>query len=236
MAKANFKLSEFLSTIKKTELARTNRFEVMFVAPGSINSAPGSINSNDSALVSLFCEISNLPGIAITTKGHRIYGPAYQRPVSLEYGGEAINMTFYVDRDFKVKSFFDKWIFSIVNPNNYNVAYDDNIRKGGKKYTTDIIINQLDQDNNIKYSVKLIEAFPKVITMMDLNMASTNQVHKLNVNFGYRKWVTDYSNSLRIQPEEVLYPITQIATAEAPQTTEEINAQRAVPLLGSVFD
>ena len=46
-------------------------------------------------------------------------------------------------------------------------------------------------------------------------MASTNQVHKLNVNFGYRKWVTDYSDSLRIQPEGVLYPITQIATTSS---------------------
>lgn len=214
MAKANFKLSEFLSTIKNTELSRTNRFEVMFVTPSSIKSA-------DNKLVSLFCEISNLPGLAITTKGQRIYGPAYQRPVSLEYGGEAINMTFYVDRDFKVKSFFDKWMFSIVNPNNYNVAYDDSIIPGGTKYTTDITINQLDQNNNIKYSVKLVEAFPKVITMMDLNMASTNQVHKLNVTFGYRKWVTDYSNSLKLNPNEVLYPITQIATTSSTSTTPE---------------
>lgn len=214
MAKANFKLSEFLSTIKNTELSRINRFEVMFVTPSSIKSA-------DNKLVSLFCEISNLPGLAITTKGQRIYGPAYQRPVSLEYGGEAINMTFYVDRDFKVKSFFDKWMFSIVNPNNYNVAYDDSIIPGGTKYTTDITINQLDQNNNIKYSVKLVEAFPKVITMMDLNMASTNQVHKLNVIFGYRKWVTDYSNSLKLKPNEVLYPITQIATTSLTSTTPE---------------
>ena len=212
--KSGFRLANFTQEVKTRNLARPNRFEVIFVAPETINLSSKSITG----LVSLFCEISNLPGLAITTKGQRIYGPAYQRPVSLEYGGEAINMTFYVDRDFKVKSFFDKWMFSIVNPNNYNVAYDDSIERGGTKYTTDITINQLDENGNIKYSVKLKEAFPKVMTMMDLNMSSTNQVHKLNVTFGYRKWVTDYSESLVISPDKVLSP-TPVEKRELARTT-----------------
>lgn len=206
--KSVFSLSNFTQEVKSRNLARPNRFEVIFAAPASITD--GGLEK--ARLVSLFCEISNLPGIAVTTKGQRIYGPAYQRPISLEYGGEAISMTFYVDKDFTVKSFFDNWIFSIVNPNNFNVSYDENSGNAGfKKYTTDITINQLDEQNKITYSVKLIEAFPKVINMMDLNMSSTNQVHKLNVTFGYRKWTTPYSESLGSKQNDVLQPIKDTA-------------------------
>jgi len=199
--KSGFSLAEFTQAVKTRNLARPNRFEVIFTAPTSVS-------ANDARLISLFCEISNLPGITVTTKSQRIYGPSYQKPVSLEYGGEAIAMTFYMDAKFKVKSVFDTWIFSIVNPNNYNVSYDEG---AGVKYTTDITINQLDEKNVVVYSIKLIDAFPKVMNMMDLNMASTNQIHKLNVTFGYRKWTTEYAKSLRLKPEEVLHPIKDTA-------------------------
>jgi hypothetical protein len=211
--KSGFSLSNFTEEVKSRNLARPNRFEVLFTAPASITSRiGGGEDAGRARLVSLFCEISNLPGIAVTTKGQRIYGPAYQRPISLEYGGEAISMTFYVDKNFTVKSFFDRWIFSIVNPNNFNVSYDDTVTGTGfNKYTTDITINQLDEKDNITYSVKLIDAFPKVMNMMDLNMSSTNQVHKLNVTLGYRKWTTTYSESLSSSQGEVLYPIKDTA-------------------------
>jgi len=202
--KSNFDLAGFISEVKNRNLARPNRFEVIITPPSSLSAS----DTARAKLTSLFCEISNLPGIAITTKSQRIYGPAYQRPISLEYGGESIAMTFYMDSAFEIKTFFDRWIFSIVNPNNYNVSYDDSPDiKNPKKYTTDITINQLNEKNLVVYSIKLIDAFPKVMNMMDLNMASTNQTHKLNVTFGYRKWTTEYAESLRLEPVDVLHPI-----------------------------
>ena len=201
--KSGFSLAEFTQAVKTRNLARPNRFEVIITHPSSLSAS----DTARAKLTSLFCEISNLPGIAITTKSQRIYGPAYQRPISLEYGGESIAMTFYMDSAFEIKTFFDRWIFSIVNPNNYNVSYDDYDEGSAGKYTTDITINQLNEKNVVVYSIKLIDAFPKVMNMMDLNMASTNQIHKLNVTFGYRKWTTEYAKSLRLKPEDVLHPI-----------------------------
>ena len=214
--KSEFTLARFITAVKTKNLARPNRFEVIFTSPEStrrVGNFTESRNDFKSAeLVSLFCEISNLPGITITTKGQRIYGPAYQRPISLEYGGEAIAMTFYVDRSFEVKQFFDKWIFSIVNPTNYNVSYDESdLQNGSTKYTTDITINQLDETDAVTYSIKLIDAFPKAMNMMDLNMGATNQVHKLNVTFGYRKWTTIYEKYFPYLPEKVLQPISDKA-------------------------
>ena len=144
----------------------------------------------DSArLVSLFCEITSLPGMSITTKGQRIYGTAYQRPVSSEFGGEAISMTFYVDNNFDVKDFFDSWMFSIVNPNSFNVMYQ-------QEYVAPIKITQLNENDEDQYSIFLEDAFPRSMNMMNLDMSSTNQVHKLTVNFSYRRWFSAQSGNM----------------------------------------
>lgn len=175
--KSAFNLSNFISEIRGRGLSKPNKFEI-FILRGNTNSK----------LVSLFCEISNLPGININTKGLRIYGPAYQKPVSTEFGGEAITMTFYVDANFDVKKYFDDWVFTVVNPNSFNVQYEN-------YYTSDILIKQLNEKNEIIYDVTLIDAFPRAVNMMDLNMGADNQAHKLNVTFSYRKWVTTGSDN-----------------------------------------
>jgi hypothetical protein len=173
---ATFSLREFTTKIRQEGLAAPNRFEVKILPPSSLANF-----TNQSRTISLFCEISNLPGMSITTKGHRIYGSAYQRPVSAEFNGESISMTFYVDRNMNTKAFFDAWMFKIVNPNSFNVAYQSD-------YVSQIEITQLDRADNTTYNISLEDAFPRAINMMDLNMGSTNQAHQLTVTFAYRRW------------------------------------------------
>ena len=179
---STFNLIEFTSKVINAGLASPNRFEVQIVPPTSLSGY-----YDQGRTISLFCEISNLPGMSITTKGHRIYGAAYQRPVSAEFGGEAITMTFYVDREMDVKAFFDAWLFKIVNPYSFNVAYQED-------YVSQIKITQLDQSDKETYSVYLEDAFPRAITMMDLNMSATNQAHKLSVTFAYRRWIPEHTS------------------------------------------
>lgn len=181
---STFNIENFKSQINVSGLSKTNRFEVQIVPPQAL------VNKLDNArLVSLFCEITSLPGMSITTKGQRIYGAAYQRPVSSEFGGESISMTFYVDNKFDVKYFFDSWMFSIVNPNSFNVMYQ-------QEYVTPIKITQLNENDEDQYSIFLEDAFPRSMNMMDMNMSSTNQVHKLTVNFSYRRWFSAQSDNM----------------------------------------
>jgi hypothetical protein len=181
---STFNIEDFKSQINKTGLSKTNRFEVQIVPPPALSEKLSSAK-----LVSLFCEITSLPGMSITTKGQRIYGAAYPRPISSDFGGEAISMTFYVDRKFDVKDFFDAWMFSIVNPNSFNVKYQ-------KEYVTAIKITQLNEKDEDQYSIFLEDAFPRSMNMMDLNMSSTNQVHKLTVNFSYRRWFSAQTGNM----------------------------------------
>jgi hypothetical protein len=177
---ANFNLNSFITQVNKTGVSKSNRFEIQITPPQTLQGF-----TSDGKLVSLYCDITNLPGMSISTKGLKLYGPAYQRPISSEFNGEAINMTFYLDRDMKVKAFFDAWMFKTVNPNSFNVGY-------AKDYVSEIKISQLDENDKETYSVYLEDAFPRAMSMVDLSAGSVNQAGKLNMTFAYRRWFSDH--------------------------------------------
>lgn len=178
---ADFNLNNFITKITKTGVAKTNRFEVQITVPVALKQF-----TEEGRLVSLYCDISNLPGMSIITKGLRLFGPAYQRPVSSEFNGEAINMTFYLDRNMRVKAFFDAWMFQTVYPNSFNVNYAEN-------YISEIKISQLDENDKATYSVYLVDAFPRAMSLVDLSAAATNQAGRLNMTFAYRKWYSEHT-------------------------------------------
>ena len=113
---SNFSISNFISEVNIRGLARPNRFEVFILPPSGLGALTGS-----GRLVSLLCESASLPAMSISTKPYRIYGASYQRPVSSEFNGDGITLSFYIDNQMEVKSFFDAWMFKVVNPNsNFN--------------------------------------------------------------------------------------------------------------------
>lgn len=176
---ASFSLANFQSQVKSRGLARINRFEVLIKPPRYINA---NLNGSNARLVSLFAEISNLPPLNISVRPLKIYaGPTYQRPIGSEYGGDGISMIFHVDREMKVKRFFDDWMETIVDRNTFEVAFQD-------IYRTDITINQLDERDRISYGIDLLEAFPRSMNLMELNQSAQNQTHRLNIIFAYRYW------------------------------------------------
>lgn len=176
MSIAAFRLSDFISEVKTKGLARVNRFEVIINPPPNI--ATSYLNFNK---VSLMCEISNFPPLNLSVKPFKIFGPSYQRPITSEYGGDGMSMTFHVDKDMRVKRFFDDWMETVVNRNNFTVAYQ-------RDYVTSISIRQLDEAENVTYEIDLLEAFPRSMTLMDLNQSAQNQTHRLNIIFAYRYW------------------------------------------------
>jgi hypothetical protein len=177
---SNFNLNNFMTEVRRSSISRSDRFEVQIIPPASLQGF-----AKDSKLVSLYCDISNLPGMSVITKGLRLYGPAYQRPVSSEFNGEAINMTFYLDRDMNVKAFFDAWMFKTVNPNSFNVSY-------AQEYISEIKICQLNENDEETYAIYLEDAFPRAMSLVDLSAGAVNQAGRLNMTFAYRRWYSTH--------------------------------------------
>ncbi len=183
MRKGTFSLSEFQSEVfAGAGLAKTNRFEVFILPPTLLSySNYGGGAGTVGRFVSLYVETASLPMLSINTKPFKIFGPAYQRPMHAEFGGEGIPITFHADRNMNIKRFFEDWMALVVNNTFFHVNYQN-------LYSSSILIKQLDEQNNINYEIELLEAFPRNITLMELNNASQNQTHRINVMFAYRYW------------------------------------------------
>ena len=194
---ANFSLRNFRTEINRRGVASPNRFEVTFPLPLGLGPGFSGITQNDTRLVSLFCEVSGLPQQSIGIRNQRIYGPVYPRPFAVDYGGDGITMTFLLDQQMNVKGFFDAWISKIVDPLQYFVYYHST-------YKTNITISQLDKKDNSSYAVVLEDAFPRNVSLLELNSGTQNQAHHLNVTFVYRRWTPIH----RIT-SSVRYPSTQ---------------------------
>ena len=188
-------LERFISQVNTRGLAKTNLFKVEINTPPCIATHPvGSIPE----LLNIFCQSANFPATNIGVKELKIAGPTYKIPYSIDYGGEGIALTFLVDRKMDVKGYFDLWMANIIDPYEFNTFYNEGI----SAYTTDIYIRQITEtksriadvqfttdtkDIKDKYYVKLEDAFPRNIGMIELDSTAQNSVHKLTVNFAYRK-------------------------------------------------
>lgn len=205
---ATYSLKQFRSEVLEgAGLARTNRFEVDILPPQALSSQYSSISN----LTSLYVEQTSIPALNIFTKQLKINGaPTYQRPITSEYGGEGLPITFHVDRNMNVRKFFEDWMFAVVEPDNFNVNYQS-------EYASTIVIRQLDEQDNITYEIELLEAFPRNLNLMDLNNASSNQTHRLNVLFAYRYWRRRVGTNNQDIPRFVLNP--QVPTIDYRENT-----------------
>lgn len=182
---------------KKGGLAKANRFNVMFTPPtasllngnlqGIISSAiSGNFSAknlvNDPRDISLLCDSVTIPGKQISTLDVQ----TVKQLVKVPYGylTDDVSLSFLLTNDYHMKTMFDAWINNIVDNDKYCVAYKEDI-------VTDVIIQQLDEQNTPIYGVKLEGAFPVTMSEIPLSNESVNTISRLNVSFAYDRYVPE---------------------------------------------
>ena len=182
---------------KKGGFARANRFRVIFTPPTQslLNLNPQTIISsvisgnfsaknliNDPRDIDILCDSVSIPGRQISTIDYI----AEKQSVKIPYGElhDDVTCTFLLTNDYYMKTVFDSWIGSIVDMDQYSLAYKKDI-------TTDVIIQQLDEENTPIYGVKLEGAFPTTVNDIELSNESENTIQKLGVSFSYDKYVPE---------------------------------------------
>lgn len=195
-------VKEQFAHVLKHGLARTNRFQVLIPLPRSLqqqssnvdqDKASSFLNSDVIKLISSFAsggtevtrgldmmtEMTELPGKNITTTDIRYNGDFYKLPYSVVY--EPQQFVFRASRDMHEKNIIDEWMNLIFDPRSHEISYMDD-------FAVDITINQLDEQDNIVYSVILHDAFPTICTALQLSNEDSDQYHRISVSFMYRRW------------------------------------------------
>ena len=159
-------LNELLGVIRGTDgIARQTRYETLFLPPsgarGTRNAPTNAMaaemanltGSNTAREVSLKCDQIEMPGRNIdTAPDNNIYGPV--REIVQGWSFADITAQFQLSSDLRERRFFETWNRLSFNPDTWNMGYYDD-------YTGTIQIFQLDEQNNRRYGVELIECYPK---------------------------------------------------------------------------
>ena len=138
------------------------------------------VDSDGSKLLSLLCNQAQLPGRNFATNEYTTHGPIRKQPYSTIY--DDIVLSFYCKEDMGVKTLFQEWqSFIQDNSASNEFSYFDD-------YVTDMIVEQFDASGKSIYSVRLIDAYPVMVAPLDLNWASQNSFHNLQVTMAFRYW------------------------------------------------
>ena len=204
-------------------MSRPHRYEVTLFPPTGTGGSKGLGTNIFSKIMGevlgdgtvratgLKCESISFPGRNMdTTEDTNIYGPV--RNIVNGFTFSDIAATFQCSTDMKEKKYFETWQRLSFNPQTFAIGYY-------KDYIGSVDIHALDEQDNRRYGVKLVEAFPTSIDAQSLSYADNSAYQTIGVNFKYRYWqnLTDEANL----PKPLL---TRIAESAVNTVTRRITA------------
>ena len=194
-ATAALAINEILAPLRDDEgIAIPSRYEVIFFPPTGVRGSGGAgktqnifyqimfgnIGRGEQRDISMQCNKIDFPGRNLDSiSDTNIYGPT--REIVNGFTFADITASFYQSSNYKEKQFFETWQRLAYDPNTWAMQYYDD-------YVGTIQIYQLDQRENRKYGVELIECFPKVIAEQPLSSALATSVQEVTVTFSFRYW------------------------------------------------
>ena len=179
MARSN--VSEFLQTIGQG--VKPNMFLIDMQYPAAL-----SKEGEDQNLSNLLCKSAALPGsnlglIEVPFRGRTV-------KIAGDRTFDTWSATFFNDKDFKLRTFFEQWANSInTHEGNTSPLFTPNNSTG---YTADLGVKQLEKDSSAEGSVlrsyNLKYAFPTNVSQIDIAYDSNDQIEEFSVEFQYSYW------------------------------------------------
>ena len=148
------------------------------------------------------CESVNIPGFVMATKEHKTYG--LKREYVYEKLVNACSMSFYLSDQMFEYNFFKDWmdimipkdIGQVEYPNKYQstmTIYQLSRMEKGTDSADDAYNRTFVDDLRVMMQVKLIDAYPKSLSDLQLGYETSGSIQKVAVDIMYRKAsVTDF--------------------------------------------
>ena len=175
-------INRMLSNVKKADLFSRPCLYKVFIHPPKQLLGQYPIQG-----IQLNCNTVSIPGHTMSTKEHKTYG--LKREYAYEKLYDTVEMSFYMSDKMHEFNFFNAWLNSMYD--NGRVSYYDDYKgtieifqlSGNVGRTSD---PNDDEDLTVMMSVKLIDAYPKVISPLPLGHALANEIQKMSVTITYR--------------------------------------------------
>ena len=190
--------------------ALTSHFQCWFSPPKSVRDFLAAWGESQlDERWSLACSEAALPATSLAT--HQMandFTGITERHVYRRQYNDTSSFTFYVDSDYKIINFFERWIGYIVNEgdatgylnqnksaNNYfyRVKFpqgDPEEPNGYSGYQTSIYIKKFEKDYNRVLEYKFLQAYPISIDSIPVTY-DTSQLLKCTVNFNFSRYLLE---------------------------------------------
>ena len=181
-------------------LAQTSVYQVKVQPPREVDQSMGGIYAKYGRDIDLLCTSTTLPGSSLAT--HDVtadYQGVSEKMVYRRIYDNNIDMTFYVDKRYKVIDFFDGWMNFITGMNNNYDGYRDS-RNGfrmnyPRSYKTPIFLTKFEKnitDEAVYY--EFVDAFPIALNATPVSY-DTSDILKVNVSFSYVRYTKNTLSS-----------------------------------------
>ena len=186
-----------LSEIRSNGVVKTNQFEV------HINFPQGFDTKRDKSII-LRAQSVSMPGTNLSTvTDNNIYGPDRNIVSGVTYANEVV-VTFLLDSQMKIRTYFEDWQKLTYDETSWNVKYYDDYVG-----TVDIfsLSNNLETSNadkssgNLKdtpdYGLRCWKAYPITIGQVEFSSSNANTLGTIDIGFSFRyttnidRWESD---------------------------------------------
>lgn len=218
-------------------IAKTSLYRLTIPVPPAVAGKARSkgVSYVDIDNISLLCSEANLPGSALAT--HDVtndYAGVSEKMVYRRMYDETLDLTFYVDRSYKVVEFFESWI-------NFITGVDENFTRSAYKspyvfhrmsypedYKINMYLSKFEKDHHFGGSTSTLDytfvsAFPISIQAMPVSY-DQSQLLKCNISFSFIRYVMErngFSNST--------LGIRDTRSPGAPESTVPPTIQQQIP-------
>lgn len=201
-------LSNSIIKSRLLNISQTSLYRLTIPVPPIVASKAQSkgVSYTDVDNISLLCYEANLPGSALAT--HDVtndYAGVSERMVYRRMYDETLDLTFYVDREYKVVEFFEAWI-------NFITGVDENFSRSSYKspyvfhrmsypddYKINMYLSKFEKDHHFGGSTTTLDytfvsAFPINIQSIPVTYEQS-QLVKCNVSFSFIRYVMERNGS-----------------------------------------
>lgn len=193
-----FNVSEIGAEISRLGVMRNNKFLFETVMPPALrNNTQSQALADANQVISLYCEASNVPGIALLMEEVRRYGygPNEKKPYAPIFTD--LNLTFRSDSYGLIWQFMNSWMRCVIN---YQSRGDFNTANGpilnqfpnelGYKtdYAIDATLRVFNDVGDEVLQIILREAFPIFVGDIPLNWASRSDYARIPVTLSFFDW------------------------------------------------
>lgn len=197
----NLRTSDIKSRL--LNLAQTSLYRLTIPVPSKVSSLASSrgITSFDVDNISLMCAEANLPGSSLAT--HDVtndYHGVSEKMVYRRMYDETADMTFYVDREYKVVDFFESWIdyiTGVTNRQTFENPYVNHRVAYANDYKVNFYLTKFEKDHHYNGSTRTLDytfvhGFPISITAMPVSY-DQSQILRCNVSFSFIRYTVSRS-------------------------------------------